>query len=446
MIKIFKYLCFSAVLFSGITSTTVQAQKIYNFEIKEDIAKPALRKTQKAVKEAESENADFLVLHLNTFGGELSAADEIRTLLLNTPVKTVVFIDPNAASAGALISIACDSIFMAPGSSIGAASVVNQNGEIMPDKYQSYMRSLMRSTAEKQGRNPDIAQAMVDPDVFIKGIIDSGKVLTFTAKEALVNDFCDGIYEDINTVYEHLAPQPTMIYQQSSWLDKLIYFLIHPAVSGILIMLIIGGIYFELQTPGIGFPIIVAATAAVLYFAPLYLEGLAAHWEIVLFFVGLLLVGIEIFALPGFGVTGISGITLIIVALVLSLVKNDGFDFSFTPPVLMLNRFFLVIIFSGVGFFASVWLGKKLLTAQTPWGRLALDTEQRAEDGYTVLDKQLQSLIGKTGESISFMRPTGKILIDNELYDAIAYSGVIEKGDCVKVVKYENTQIFVEKV
>src|SRR5574344_1243844 len=160
-------------LFFAILLTTIalqaQSSKIYVFEIDEEIAKPALRKTQKAIREAEKQKADFIVLHLNTFGGELSAADEIRTLLLNTPITTVAYINLNAASAGALISIACDSIFMAEGSSIGAASVVNQTGEVMPDKYQSYMRSLMRSTAEKQNRNPSIAEAMVDPDVIVEG-------------------------------------------------------------------------------------------------------------------------------------------------------------------------------------------------------------------------------------------------------------------------------------
>ena len=128
---------------------------------------------------------------MNTFGGELDAADKMRTALLECPIPTIVFINKNAASAGALISIACDSIYMAPGSSIGAASVVDQTGQVLPDKYQSYMRSLMRSTAEMNGRDPDIAQAMVDPDVEIKGVSEKGKVLTFTTSEAIENGFCN---------------------------------------------------------------------------------------------------------------------------------------------------------------------------------------------------------------------------------------------------------------
>ncbi len=260
---------------------TVSAQKtqVYYYKIDDNISKPALRLTEKAVKEAEAGRYDYLFLELNTFGGELDAADKIRTLLLNTKVPSIVYINNNAASAGALISIACDSIYMMPGASIGAASVVNESGEIMPDKYQSYMRSLMRTTAEHNGRNPNIAQAMVDPDVKIPGISDSGKVLTFTSEEAVKNGFCEGIANSREEVLEQAGvPHPEIHEQELSAIDKIINFLVNPVVSGILIMCIVGGLYFELQAPGIGLPSVIAITAALLFFAPHYLEGLAAHW------------------------------------------------------------------------------------------------------------------------------------------------------------------------
>jgi membrane-bound serine protease (ClpP class) len=221
----------------------------------------------------------------------LDAADSIRTAILKSDIPVYVFIDNNAASAGALISISCDSIYMNPGANIGAATVVDQSGKPLPDKYQSYMRSMMRSTAEASGRDPDIAQAMVDPRIriYIEGISDTGQVLTFTAKEALKHNFCEGIAESIEEVME-LAniKEYTIIEQKLTATDKIIKFLINPFVSGILIMIIIGGIYFELQTPGIGFPIAASAIAAIIYFAPLYIEGLAEHWEIVIFIVGVI--------------------------------------------------------------------------------------------------------------------------------------------------------------
>ena len=232
-----------------------QQPKVYYYKIDDNISKPALRLTEKAVKEAEAGKFDYLMLELNTFGGELDAADKIRTLLLNTTVPTLVFINNNAASAGALISIACDSIYMMPGASIGAASVVNESGEIMPDKYQSYMRSLMRTTAEHNGRNPNIAQAMVDPDVVVPGVSEKGKVLTLTSEEAAKNGFCESVVNNREEALSYVSETPAEITEQElSVIDKIINFLVNPVVSGILIMCIVGGLYFELQAPGIGLP------------------------------------------------------------------------------------------------------------------------------------------------------------------------------------------------
>ncbi len=232
---------------------------------------------------------------MNTYGGMLDAADSIRTKILDSDIPVYVFIDKNAASAGALISIACDSIYMAPGSNIGAATVVDQEGKVLPDKYQSYMRSMMRSTAEAKNRDPEIAQAMVDPKVYVAGISDTGQVLTFTTSEAVEHDFCEAEVGDIYEVLEHAGyDNYEFIEHKISATDRIIGWLITPMISGVLIMIIIGGIYFELQSPGIGFPIAASVIAALLYFAPLYLEGLANNWEILLFILGITLLIIEI--------------------------------------------------------------------------------------------------------------------------------------------------------
>lgn len=406
-----KYLFF--LLLSSLFSLLVAQNtttRVYSFEIDDNISRPALRKTEKAVREATQDSADILLLRLNTFGGELEAAEKIRTLLLEAPMQTFVFIDPNAASAGALISIACDSIYMSPGASIGAASVVDQSGAVLPDKYQSYMRSLMRATAEKTGRDPLIAQAMVDPDTYIKGIIDSGKVLTFTTHEAIQFGYCQGEANSVTQALEEAGIKNYILQEQHlTWIDKVIGFLTSPVISGILIMLIIGGIYFELQTPGVGFPLIVAVTAALLYFAPHYLEGLAAHWEILLFVIGVVLLILEIFVTPGFGVLGILGIIFTFTALVLTMVFNIGFDFQFAPPKALSNNILIVLTSIIVGFLASLWLGKKLLITQTRFGSLSLNTELDTEKGFVAQDMRLNQLIGKEGITLTFMRPAGKV-------------------------------------
>lgn len=420
--------------------------QVYKFDIKEPIAPPVWRSTQKAMKEAHEKEMDLILIHMNTYGGTLEAADSIRTKILQSKIPVFVFIDNNAASAGALISIACDSIYMRPGGNIGAATVVDQSGVPLPDKYQSYMRSMMRSTAESKGRDPDIAQAMVDPRIAIENVTDTGQVLTFTASEAVLNGFCEGKVESIDELLVKVGIEDYEITElKLTALDRVIGFLIHPIVSGILIMLIIGGIYFELQTPGIGFPLGAAVLAALLYFAPLYLEGIAANWEVLLFIIGLILIFIEIFAIPGFGVIGITGVVLAMAGLVLAMVDNMGFNFGAQYFDEVVKAFFTVVIASFLALVTSFYLSRKMFTS-TAFGHLALDTVQNASEGFTSADKKYQSMIGKSGLAHTVLRPSGKVLIDNEIFDATSESGFIEKGEPILVAKHETAQLFVRKV
>lgn len=427
---------------------TLQQDKllIYKFDIKKEIAPPVWRSTKLALEEAVEKQADLVLIEMSTYGGMLESADSIRTKILESPIPVYIFINHNAASAGALIAIACDSIYMTPGSTIGAATVVDQSGQVVPDKYQSYMRAMMRSTAQAKGRDPNIAQAMVDPRIRIEGIIDSGSVLTFTASEAFTHNFCEGIAENYKGALKLAGiTDYEIIEQKLKPMDKVIGFLIHPIVSGLLIMIIIGGIYFELQTPGIGFPLGAAITAALFYFAPLYLEGLADHWEILLFIIGVVLIAVEIFALPGFGVAGISGIVLIIAGLTLSLLDNVGLDFRPVGFSSIISAFFLVIISIFMAIVLSYLLTRSLFTQNKLFGTLALDTTMVTTDGYTSSDRHYREMIGQTGIAHTILRPSGKVRIGNDVFDATALSGYIDKGEKIVVVKYETTQLFVNK-
>ena len=289
-------LLFTAGAVQKSTEGTPKKVLVYVFAIRDEIGKPSMRVMREAFSEATELHADYILLHLNTYGGLVNIADSMRTRIINCSIPVLAFIDNQAISAGALISIACDSIYMRPGGNIGAATVVDQTGAAVPDKYQSFMRSTMRSTAESHGkdtlingtdtiikwhRDPHIAEAMVDPRIVVEGIDDSSKVLTFTAEEAILNGYCEGMANNIPEVLQKagLTNYELKAYKASA-MDKLIGFLLSSVVQGILIMIMIGGIYYELQAPGVGFPLITALTAALLYFAPLYLEGLAQHWEI----------------------------------------------------------------------------------------------------------------------------------------------------------------------
>lgn len=459
-----KQLFFFILLFVSFINTNANAgdtTNVYKFDIKEEINPAMWRVTKQSIEAANKINADLILIHMNTYGGLVESADSIRTAILNCDIPVYVFIDNNAASAGALISIACDRIYMRSGANIGAATVVDQTGGQMPDKYQSYMRSMMRSTAEAHGkdtiingndttfrwkRNPKVAEAMVDERLKIIGVSDSGQVLTFTATEALANHFCEGIAEDIPGVLKLAGIENyTITEHYRSPFEKLMGMLMSPWLKGFLIMIIVAGIYFELQTPGVGFPLAAAITAAIIYFAPAYLEGLAEHWEILMFIVGLVLLAIEIFAIPGFGVAGIAGITLMVVGLALSMVDNVGFEFSsgFLVPVL---RAFLVVVFSMfASLIISIYFSKQILTTNM-FGQIALNTVQNKSEGYIGVENLTDTMTGREGVAITMMRPIGKIEIDGIIYDATAITGYIEKDVAVKVIRYETGQLYVKAI
>jgi membrane-bound serine protease (ClpP class) len=280
----------------------------------------------------------------------------------------------------------------------------------------------------------------------VKGISEKGKVLTFTTSEAIKHGFCEGEANSKEEVMKLAGIDDYYFVEQDPGLIELIIlFLLNPIVSGLLIMIMIGGIYFELQTPGVGFPLVAALTAAALYFAPHYLHGLAEHWEILLFILGIGLVVVEIFVLPGFGVAGISGIILILTALVLSMTMNFGFDFSFAPPMTIIKKIAIVIGFGTGGFLMSIWLGMKLINVNSRLGSIALKTELGKETGFISQDLSMNVLVGKTGRAVTFLRPAGKIEIGEEIYDAISEFGLIDKDTEVIVTRFENSQLVVIK-
>jgi membrane-bound serine protease (ClpP class) len=200
-----------------------------------------------------------------------------------------------------------------------------------------------------------------------------------------------------------------------------------------------------LQSPGIGFPLGAAVFAAILYFAPLYLEGLAANWEILLFIVGLLLIAVEIFAIPGFGVAGILGIILVVVGLTLAMVDNIVFELEWNIAFSeVIKRFFIVISSMFLALVLSLFLGKQLFTNRAFAG-LALDSNLDTKDGFLGVESQQKELVGRTGIVESILRPAGKVVIDDEIYDAASEYGYINKGEKVKVTRYETGQIYVIK-
>ena len=423
-----------------------QAQEktaILKLNLQADIDPRTSRYIDLGLAAAQDGNYNLVIIEMDTYGGMVTDAKDIVENLLDFEIPVYVFINKDAASAGALISIACDSIYMAPGASIGAATVVVGDGEAAPDKYQSYMRSTMRATAEQTGRDPAIAEAMVDQDIEIEGITKAGRVLTFTTSEAIKNGFCEG---EVSSIEEILEKTGVTDYEMDEFnigpTEKIIAVFLNPVLSGILILIIVGGIYFELQTPGVGFPILASLVAAILYFVPYYLNGLAANWELIAFVIGILLLGLEIFVIPGFGVAGVAGIIMIFGSLTLVMLDNDFFDFTLVPFQKILTAFATTL--SGLlGSVVLIFIGGVRLTNTRFFRKIALSTVEDKAEGF-VSNFIPTSMTGKTGTAFTVLRPSGKVMIDNDVYDAYTRGEYIQKNETIVVINQESSTLQVK--
>jgi membrane-bound serine protease (ClpP class) len=421
------------------------SQKIYYFKIEEGIDKHTQVLTDSALAKATRLKADYIIVEINTPGGDLAASMAINQLLLDYPKPTIAFINNNAYSGGAMIALACDSIYMADGGSMGAVTPIDgQTGKYASEKIRSAVRGKMRATAEKNGRNPDIAEAMVDETHEHDSVATPGKIVVYTPKEAIKNKYCEG---NLNSIEEILAKNKmsnAQIYRyEPSFLEKVISFFVNPAVSSILILLIIGGIYFELQSPGIGFPLVIAIIGLVLYFVPYYIRGMAENWELLLFLGGLALVAVELLLFPGVKIAIITGLVIIFIALGLMMVGNVGFSMEGVSKGALASA----LIATSIGLFGSfgaiVALAPKLATSKK-FSHLTLQTSQNSKEGYKA--SQTPLMVGKIGESYTVLRPSGKVYIDGQIFDAFTQGDFLEKNTHIVVIGQEGAELIVKSV
>ncbi len=423
-----------------------ETKLVFYLKIDDVIDPRTNRYSELGMERAKELAADYVILELDTYGGALNDADDIRTRILDFDIPIYAFINKDAASAGALISIACDSIYMAKGSSIGAATVVTQDGAAAPDKYQSYMRSIMRSTAEAKGRDPQLAEAMVDEDIDLDSIATQGKVLTLSVSEAIENGYCEAEVTGIAQIMERSGVENYEVetFELSS-ADRIIELFLNPAISGVLILIIIGGIYFELQTPGVGFPILASIIAALLYFVPNYMNGLAENWEIAVFLLGIILIAVEVFIIPGFGVAGVLGLACTFGALILVMLNNDFLDFSFVPD----EQLFIsmaVVLLAFLGAMVLLFFGSAKIFNTAAFKRIALQETQAKSEGFTSSFYNEKTLVGKKGMTYTVLRPSGKIEVEGTIYDAYTRGNYIAEKIEVEVISDEGTSLKVKEV
>lgn len=431
----------SLILIITVLEISAQQKTVYLGFIEGDIDLGLAPYVARVINEAEKNNADALIFKINTFGGRVDAATQIKDAIISSKIKTVAFVNNRAISAGALIALSCNVIVMAPGSNFGAATVVDQTGQKVGEKYQSYMRSEMRSTAEKNGRPTDIAQAMVDERIVIPGLCDSTQLVTLTSEEALKYKMADTILTTLDDVLSYIGLKGAKIVDiRSNWAEDVVRFLNNPIIASILIMIGFFGLLAEIKTPGWGLPGTAGLIALALFFGSSYILQLASVVEILMFVAGVVLLLVEIFVIPGFGVAGLSGIVLIFASIFLSLIGSEPFITfeSISVAIIQLTASLIAAII-------LVFLLAKFLPKTSAFNKLVLSESEKTEAGFVSYPSDT-SLIGKTGKTLTVLRPAGIAEIEGKKYDVIADNEYIEPGKSIKVIRVEGIKVVVQEL
>lgn len=433
-----KRLIFLIYLLFGLS--LIAQEKVYYANIEGDIDLGLAPYIRRVVKEAETNFASAIIFRINTFGGRVDAATQIKDAILNSKIRTIAFVDKRAISAGALITLSCEKIVMVPGASMGASTVVDQTGQKQSEKYQSYMRSEMRATAEKNGRRTDIAQGMVDETIIIPDIKDdSTKLVTLTAEEALKYQMADTVLASIDQVKEFFNLQNAdVITLDSNWAEDFVRFVNNPIISSLLIMLGLIGLYTEIKTPGWGLAGTVGIVSLAIFFGAGYILELASIIEILLFIIGVILIVLEIFVIPGFGIFGILGIIFMVGGLFLGLI-SDFHLIDWNIISLAIIQLGLTFLFTAIVVFFLL----KFLPKTEIWNKLILNAQVASKSGYGA-KAAFEHLVGIQGVAFTDLRPSGTALINGNRVDVVTEGDFIKNGTEIIVKSVEGSKVVVD--
>ncbi len=385
---------------------------------------------QRAVGEAVEQGAGAILFEISTFGGRVDAATEIRDAIMSAPVPTIAYVTERAWSAGALIALAAEHLAMAPGSSIGAA-------EPRPaeEKTISAVRAEFEATAQGRGRDPEVAAAMVDQDIAIAGLVAEGKILTLSADHAVDIDFADFIAQSRQEVLRYLGYDRlgTRVLK-ATWAEKAAGFITLPVMSSLLLILGFAGLVLELLTPGFGVPGTIGIIGLVLFFGGRMIIGLAGWEEVFLFVTGFVLLLIEVFVIPGFGLVGLLGLASIFGSIVLSYASTEA-GLVNLAVALMVTAFVVVI-------------GWKRFRRSGAWERLVLKTviDKTASPDAEVPLPEGSELVEKLGTALTPLRPAGIVEIDGKRVDAVTEGEFVSRGSQIQVISMVGNRVVVKAV
>ena len=452
LIKINKQILFLTIYyFVNATNLHSANQVVYRVPIQGviDLGLPTF--IERIIDEAEKNQVQAIIFDIDTFGGRVDAATQIKDAILDSDVPTVAFINRRAISAGALISLSCEKIYMTGGGTIGAATAVDMSGNKASEKVISYMREEMASTAENRNRNTDIAKCMVDEELSFTHIVvdgDSlevtdlegrkeGKLITLTTEQALKYKMADGSAEDFDELLELIELSDVEVKTLSeNWSENLVRFLTNPVVASLLTTFGFLGILFELQSPGWGIPGTFGAVCLTLSLSASVIVKLATKSDLLIVLVGLGLLMVEAFLIPGFGVAGLAGIVVILWGLYMLLlpdvpVSQEVYDAAMTGLTIGLIGaiFALILLF-------------RLMTKTKFWVKLTSPEIQSNEDGYNS-SLGLEHLIGETGLATSDLRPSGWVLVNNTKIFVVTEGEFVDKDQQVTIMSVDGNRVVV---
>lgn len=395
----------------------------------------------RTIREADSAGAEAVLLNINTFGGRVDAAVAMRDSLLNSPVRTIAFVNQRAISAGALIALACETLIMTTGGTIGAATPVLGAGAAEPadEKSVSYVRSEFRATAESKNRPPELAEAMVDVDVEVPGVIAAGKLLTLTASEALEHKVAEFAADTLEAALTAAGlPDAEVHYVRQTWAETVVRFLTNPIVSSLLMTLGLLGLLVEIRTPGFALPGTIGVMSLGLFFWGHWIVQLAGWEELLLVSVGVLLLAIEVFVLPGVTVAGAAGVIALVAGLGMTLIGGGA---TVAVVVGALGRVAISILLAMGGMIALA----RVLPMLSFGRRLVLDTGMEAERGYVSPPESDSRWLGRTGTALSPLRPAGIAEFDGARVDVVSDGDFIDAGSAIRVTRVDGNRIVVRR-
>jgi len=413
------------------------SDNIYRIPIQGDIELGLAPFVERSLEEARTSGADAVILDIETPGGRVDAAQRIANAIAASEVPVYAFVNRHAYSAGALIALAADRVYMTSGSVIGAATPIVGSGEKAPEKIVSAMRAQMRALAEAGGLDPDIAEAMVDEELEIEGVVEAGKLLTLTTSEAVDLGYAKEVADwDALLVDLDLAGAAVRA-MEVNWAERIVRFLSNPIVAPFLLSLGFLGLIAEIKSPGLGIAGFAGLLSLALFFGSHLILGLAGMEDILLFGAGVILIGVEVFIIPGFGLFGVLGGVGVLGGIYMSMIGGLPTLPDFAQAGAILSTSLLIILITSWALLRHLPQSSRLAKSG-----IFLLAKGKRKDGWASAPSRPE-LLGREGVAMTDLRPAGTVLIGEERVDAVSESEWIEDGTVIRVVSSEGYRLVV---